>query len=48
MAYMKAVKSVFDPADLFNPGVMFSSRPMTDFIRLDLLQRGPREDGKEA
>ena len=47
LGYMKAVKAVFDPADLFNPGVMFSNRPITDFIRPDLLRERPREEGNK-
>jgi FAD/FMN-containing dehydrogenase len=35
--YMREVKEIFDPDDLFNPGVMFSDRPITDHMREDLL-----------
>jgi glycolate oxidase len=35
--YMREVKRIFDPEDLFNPGVMFSDRPITDHMREDLL-----------
>ncbi len=36
--YMREVKSIFDPQDLFNPGVMFSNAPITDDMRPDLLE----------
>lgn len=35
--YMREVKEIFDPADLFNPGVVFSDRPITDQLREELL-----------
>jgi FAD/FMN-containing dehydrogenase len=35
--YMLDVKKIFDPADIFNPGVMFSDVPITDNMRKDLL-----------
>jgi FAD/FMN-containing dehydrogenase len=36
--YMRQLKDIFDPQDLFNPGVMFSERPITDHLRPDFLQ----------
>ncbi len=36
--YMQEVKAIFDPGGLLNPGVMFSSAPITDNMRSDLLQ----------
>jgi glycolate oxidase len=36
--YMREVKSIFDPRDILNPGVMFSDRPITDHMRADLLE----------
>lgn len=35
--YMREVKDIFDPGGLFNPGAMFSERPITDHLREDLL-----------
>jgi len=35
--YMREVKEIFDPGDLFNPGVVFSDRPITDHLREELL-----------
>ena len=35
--YMREVKEIFDPRELFNPGVMFSAQPITDHMRQDLL-----------
>lgn len=35
--YMHEVKDIFDPGDLFNPGVVFSNRPISDHLRQDLL-----------
>jgi FAD/FMN-containing dehydrogenase len=35
--YMREVKSIFDPGDMFNPGVMFGNAPITDNMRQDLL-----------
>jgi FAD/FMN-containing dehydrogenase len=39
IGYMKEVKSIFDPGNLFNPDVMFSDRPITDFMQDDLLSQ---------
>ena len=36
--YMQEVKAIFDPGGLLNPGAMFSSAPITDNMRPDLLQ----------
>ncbi len=36
--YMREVKSIFDPQDILNPGVMFSDGPITDHMRADLLE----------
>lgn len=36
--YMKKVKGIFDPDGVFNPGVMFSNRPITDHMQKDLLE----------
>jgi glycolate oxidase len=36
--YMREVKSIFDPQDILNPGVMFSDRPITEHMRPDLLR----------
>lgn len=35
--YMREVKEIFDPGGLFNPGAVFSDRPITDHLREDLL-----------
>jgi FAD/FMN-containing dehydrogenase len=37
-AYMREVKTIFDPHDILNPGAMFSDRPITDNMRPDLLE----------
>ncbi len=34
--YMKEVKAIFDPKDIFNPGAMFGNAPITDHMRPDL------------
>jgi FAD/FMN-containing dehydrogenase len=39
-SYMREVKDIFDPRELFNPGVMFSDRPITDHMREELLAAG--------
>ncbi len=36
--YMREVKTIFDPQDIFNPGAMFNDEPITDNMRLDLLE----------
>lgn len=41
---MRQLKQVFDPQDLFNPGVMFSDRPITDYLRPDLEQQNTQGD----
>jgi glycolate oxidase len=33
MGYMRGVKEIFDPDDLFNPNVMFSNRALTDDLK---------------
>jgi FAD/FMN-containing dehydrogenase len=43
--YMREVKEIFDPRELFNPGVMFSDRPITDNLREELLSP---EEGEQA
>lgn len=35
--YMREVKEIFDPGELFNPGVVFSDSPITDHLREELL-----------
>ena len=35
--YMRELKTIFDPDDQFNPGVMFSKRPIIEHLRPDLL-----------
>lgn len=35
--YMREVKKIFDPDDLFNPGAMFGDRAITENMREDLL-----------
>ena len=35
--YMRELKTIFDPQEVFNPGVMFSDGGMTDHIRPELL-----------
>lgn len=37
---MREIKEIFDPRELFNPGVMFSDRPITDQMREELLLDG--------
>jgi glycolate oxidase len=32
--YMRQLKEIFDPSDMLNPGVMFSSRPITEGFRI--------------
>jgi FAD/FMN-containing dehydrogenase len=36
--YMREIKTIFDPGDILNPGVMFSDAPITDNMRKDLLE----------
>jgi FAD/FMN-containing dehydrogenase len=36
--YMREIKTIFDPHDIFNPGAMFNDRPITDNMRPDLLE----------
>ncbi len=43
-AAMRHLKQIFDPQDLFNPGVMFNNRPITDHLRPDFLQRNTQGD----
>lgn len=43
--YMQELKEIFDPGALFNPGVMFGDRPITDHMRADLLRRGRAKAG---
>jgi glycolate oxidase len=35
-SYMREIKEIFDPADIFNPGVMISDRPITDNMNEDI------------
>ncbi len=42
---MKEIKTLFDPEDFFNPGVMFGEAPITEHLDGDLLQDGGRNDG---
>jgi FAD/FMN-containing dehydrogenase len=42
--YMRQLKKIFDPQDLFNPGVMFSDRPITDHLRPDFQQQNIQGD----
>jgi FAD/FMN-containing dehydrogenase len=42
--YMRQLKKIFDPQDLFNPGVMFNDRPITDHLRSDFLQQNIQGD----
>jgi glycolate oxidase len=37
-AYMREVKTVFDPADILNPGAMFNDGPITENMRQDLAE----------
>jgi FAD/FMN-containing dehydrogenase len=37
-AYMREVKTVFDPHDILNPGAMFNEGPITENMRPDLLE----------
>jgi glycolate oxidase len=37
-AYMREVKTIFDPHDILNPGAMFNNGPITDNMRPDLLE----------
>jgi FAD/FMN-containing dehydrogenase len=41
---MRQLKKIFDPQDLFNPGVMFSDQPITDHLRPDFLQHNLKGD----
>lgn len=41
---MRQLKKIFDPQDLFNPGVMFNNRPITDHLRPDFLQQNTQGD----
>jgi glycolate oxidase len=36
--YMREIKTIFDPKDILNPGVMFGSAPITDHMRADILE----------
>jgi FAD/FMN-containing dehydrogenase len=36
--YMREIKAILDPQGILNPGVMFSTEPITDNMRPDLLQ----------
>jgi glycolate oxidase len=36
--YMQDIKTIFDPKDIFNPGVMFGNAPITDHMRPDILE----------
>ncbi|ABA89680.1 FAD/FMN-dependent dehydrogenase [Syntrophotalea carbinolica DSM 2380] len=38
--YMRELKEIFDPQGLFNPGVVFSERPITEHLRDDLADTG--------
>ncbi len=42
---MKEVKSIFDPGDLFNPGVMFNDRPITEHLDGALRKWGGNSHG---
>lgn len=41
---MRQLKKIFDPQDLFNPGVMFNNRPITDHLRPDFLKQNTEGD----
>ncbi len=43
--FMREVKDIFDPGELFNPGVVFSDRPITDHMREELLTAEAGEKG---
>ncbi len=36
--YMQEVKAIFDPKNIFNPGAMFGTAPITDHMRPDLFE----------
>ncbi len=36
--YMREVKAIFDPQEIFNPDAMFGTAPITDHLRPDLLE----------
>jgi glycolate oxidase len=36
--YMREVKTIFDPGEILNPGVMFGNTPITENMRPDLLK----------
>ena len=38
--YMRDLKEIFDPRGMFNPGVVFSNRPITEHLRGDLADKG--------
>lgn len=38
--YMRELKDIFDPRGMFNPGVVFSDRPITEHLRDDLADKG--------